>query len=296
MICSKPFVRGMHVFGCGQCLPCRISRRRIWAHRLLLEKLLHPSSVFVTLTYSDCALSVTPSGQATLVLRDLQLWLKRFRKAIGLQRIRYFACGEYGDETGRPHYHAALFGVGGCAFGLSRYSARRLNCCVMCDLVRDTWGLGNIFLGELTEKSAQYIVGYVVKKMTSVEDKRLNGRLPEFARMSLRPGIGAGVVERVAVALDGVDFGVDVPVGLRHGSKVLPLGRYLRSRLRVAVGRDRNEPIAASLARSRELHPLYAVNVLDAASSVQKQLVALNLGRVRSVVARAGVYKARKRL
>lgn len=166
----------------------------------------------------------------------------------------------------------------------------------MCDVVRDTWKLGNIFLGELTEKSAQYIAGYVLKKMTSVEDKRLNGRFPEFARMSLRPGIGANAVERICGALDGIDYGIDVPVGLRHGARVLPLGRYLRRRLRVALGKDVNEPVASSLARSRELHSLYEVNILDAEASVVKQVVALNAGRVARVEARSRIFKGRKLL
>lgn len=189
----------------------------------MLEAQCHEFSSFWTLTYSDETL---PEG-ATLVPDHLSLWLKRLRWHLGATRlIRYYNIGEYGDETFRPHYHAALFGV-------SRIEDA---------LIRSTWGMGNVFGGDLTLQSAAYIAGYVTKKMTSHEDPRLNGRYPEFARMSLRPGIGAPFIPTVAsalldesgsrlIALEG-----DVPAALLHGRKQLPLGRYLRRKLREECG------------------------------------------------------------
>lgn len=213
--------------------------------------------------------------------------------AIAPARIRFYACGEYGDMTERPHYHVAVFGFGPCVYGMSRYSAARVNCCVRCDLVRDTWGLGNIFVGDLSSESAQYICGYVVKKMTSVEDVRLKGRPPEFARMSLRPGIGGFAVDGIKKALEGIAYGPDVPAGLRHGRSVLPLGRYLRRRLRVALGVDINEPREVSLERSREMQVLYAANVDDPSLSVKQQLTALDDGRAAGLAFRSKLYKKR---
>lgn len=99
-------------------------------------------------------------------------------------------------------------------------------------------------VGQLTEQSAQYIAGYVVKKMTRPEDKRLFGRGPEFARMSLRPGIGAHAIPDVASVMMQykLENRGDVPVGLRHGPKERPLGRYLRRQLRLQVGLPENAP------------------------------------------------------
>jgi hypothetical protein len=34
------------------------------------------------------------------------------RKKISPLKIRFFHCGEYGDKTRRPHYHALIFGYG----------------------------------------------------------------------------------------------------------------------------------------------------------------------------------------
>ena len=187
MLCRAPILLGGRAFPCGQCMPCRVNRRRIWSHRIMLVAMQHSDSAFVTLTYSEDNVPKTADGQLNLVPKDLQDWLKRFRKAIEPMRVRFYAVGEYGDETLRPHFHVALFGYPTCRFGNSIYSDRRLNCCPQCDTVRDTWRHGSVLLGTLEDNSAQYIAGYVTKKLTSKDDYRLKGRYPEFARMSLHP-------------------------------------------------------------------------------------------------------------
>lgn len=221
MLCRRPFVKQAASFGCGQCMPCRFNRRRLWCHRIMLESLVHEEASFVTLTYDDERL---PDG-GSLCPRDMQLWLKRVRKNSG-QRIRYFGVGEYGDDSWRPHYHVALFGIGRSGEAL----------------FNDTWKGGFTYTGDLTLDSAQYIAGYVVKKMTSKDDPRLGyGIYPEFARMSLRPGIGAPAVNDVAEALqnkhgwDEIVATGDVPQVLQHANRKLPLGRYLRTELRRAM-------------------------------------------------------------
>lgn len=94
-------------------------------------------------------------------------------------------------------------------------------------------------LGAISISSAAYIAGYVVKKWTNAEEPALNGRHPEFARMSLRPGIGADAMTDVALAMMRSRFdGPDIPTVLRHGPKMFPLGRYLRRKLRDELGRE----------------------------------------------------------
>lgn len=189
----------------------------------MLETHLHEFSSFWTLTYSDD--HYPPDG--SLRPRDTQLWLKRLRKRLGPARpIRFFLVGEYGEDTQRAHYHAALYGVAS----------------IEVDEVTASWGKGFCYGGSLTHDSAQYISGYVTKKMTNKDDPRLNGRAPEFARMSLRPGIGALAVPDLAATFND-DIGSafiartgDVPSTLRHGSRTLPLGRYLRRKLREEMG------------------------------------------------------------
>lgn len=200
-----------------------------------MESAKHAGSCFVTLTYNQ---ENIPRG-VTLVPKDPQKWLKRLRLAVEPARIRYFLVGEYGDLTSRPHYHAAIFGLsnldGGGPDGIS-------------GIVRDTWGLGHTFVGELTKESAAYIGGYVTKKMTKHDDGRLHGRFPEFARMSLRPGIGAVAAPDIAAVLRS-PYGLqeiseigDVPSSLLYGKCRMPLGRYMRRVLRKELGRAPDAP------------------------------------------------------
>jgi len=210
-------------------------------HRILLESLQQEDNSFVTLTYR-------PELQPRDVdPRALQLWLKRVRRSVAPIRLRYFGVGEYGAESWRAHYHVALFGMpecsaGGTLYGRDGFSSR---CCSVCSLVSASWGMGRIHVGTLTPHSAGYIAGYVTKKMTRADDDRLQGRRPEFARMSLRPGIGADATWELADAhLQWCEDAPDVATALRHGGRILPLGRYLTQRLRAQTGRPINAPEA----------------------------------------------------
>ena len=244
-MCRKPYTGSGTAFGCGQCLPCRMNRRRVWTHRLMIENYKHCESSFVTLTYSPDNMEMGGLGVPTLRKKHLQDWLKRLRWVIGSRKIRYFVCGEYGDRSERPHYHAMLFGYKGCRYSDSRLAPLQPCVCESCELIRRTWGKGLVHQGVVDRVTMQYVSGYVVKKMTRKDDVRLKGREPEFARMSLRPGIGAEGVHDVARVLGEYRLAEDgdVPAALRHGARVLPLGRYLRRRLRRSVGKDEKAPV-----------------------------------------------------
>lgn len=223
MICKKPFRQDGQEYPCGQCLPCRINRRRLWTHRLLLEQRSHEWSSFWTLTYDK---EHYPENQS-LDPDHASKWLKRLREKI--QRpLRYYLIGEYGDQTQRAHYHAALFGV---------HHAET-------EVISKTWGQGFCHGGELNAESACYLTGYVTKKLTAHDDPRLDGRYPEFARMSRNPGLGALAIPVVASAINtkhgarSLAESGDVPVALKHGRSNLPLGRYLRRKLREELGFD----------------------------------------------------------
>lgn len=103
--------------------------------------------------------------------------------------------------------------------------------------------------------------------MTSEDDERLDGRHPEFARMSLRPGLGAHMMDEVASAILENDLHLtmeDVPAGLRHGSQIWPLDRYLRERLRERIGRDKKTPQSVKDRKAAELQALSRLVGIDA--------------------------------
>lgn len=264
----------------------------------MLETLCHSDSAFVTLTYAD---DMLPSDMSLNPV-TLQLFVKRLRSAVSPLRIRYYAVGEYGDQSERPHYHLILFGYRSCLNGRSMYTRRRLQCCSQCDRVRDSWGLGFVGLGSVTMESAAYCCSYITKNMRRTDDLRLKGRWPEFARMSLRPGIGYDALWEIADTMMRYDLdesGEDVPTGIRHGAKVLPLGRYLRRSLRTMVGKDEKAPDEVI----EELQVMYEVAKAatpsggDARRTVFKNLI-VDAGdqRVKQMAKRISIYKGRREL
>lgn len=236
MKCLRPFPTRFGEVGCGQCLPCRINRRRLWTSRIVLESYCHPENAFVTLTYADDKLPLDDKQRPVLRRQDCTDFFKRVRKA-GV-RFRYFGCGEYGDQTLRPHYHLALFGVSPFAK----------------DFLEEKWGHGFVHTGELNGRSAHYVAGYCTKKMTAKDDPRLEGRTPEFAMMSRRPGIGFDAILRIGDSITssyGTSLKVseegDVPSTVRIDGKQLPIGKYLRAALRENIGWERSAPDAVKM-------------------------------------------------
>lgn len=172
-------------------------------------------------------------------------FLKRLRKRVG--SFRYFLVGEYGGENGRPHFHVALFGV---SSGQAKEIAAAWS-------DRGT-SFGFVHVGSLTLKSARYVAKYCLKKMTARGDPRLEGKPPEFATMSLRPGIGAKAMLAMAGSLmtdvgsRGLQAHGDIPTSYRIEGKLWPLGRYLSGKLREEVGWSKTVPRERSLQLSAE--------------------------------------------
>lgn len=168
MECLKPryLSKQEMVVPCGKCPFCAATRRTDWATRLEYEARLHVTKKFVTLTYANPHLR-WHKGVPQLSKRDIQLWFKRLRKA-GVP-IRYYAVGEYGSKTLRPHYHVILFGD------------------VSDELIRKTWELGQCHIGNVTQASIMYTLGYIVNKSW----KHVTNRVAPFSLMSRKPGLGA---------------------------------------------------------------------------------------------------------
>lgn len=190
---------------CGSCIGCRMTRARDWTLRARLELSEHDESCWCTLTYDDGHVPVTLSK------RDCQLYLKRLRKRVG--RFRYLLCGEYGERTFRPHYHALLFGVS-----------------VLDRAVATEWRHGFARSDRLNPACIAYVCGYVSKKIGEREAKcervSVDGEVyvyqPPFLLCSRRPGIGGGARRfwpswKTTAVLDGAE--ISVPRYLRESWK-----------------------------------------------------------------------------
>lgn len=241
MLCENPINLNSQLARCGHCEPCRANRSREWAGRILLEATTYEQNVFLTLTYNDDHLP--PDG--SLRPKDLQDWVHRLRKALKHSRLRFYAVGEYGSQTDRPHYHAVLFNAPSCLRGRTdkfRRGAGGTVCCPVCALYQETWTLndeeiGSIDAGMVEPRTAAYIGGYIIKGKTHRLDYRLRGKEPEFSRQSNRPGLGAYAIDALASAfLDAKRQAIDIPTYIEHGGQKYPLGRYLTERFRSKVG------------------------------------------------------------
>lgn len=191
---------------CGQCIGCRLERSRQWAMRCVHEASLHQDNCFLTLTYDPEQLP--PGG--SLSHRHLQLFFKRLRKRFSHIKMRYFACGEYGDMTDRAHYHVLLFGFDFPDKVL--FAERSGNRVFVSQILNEVWGHGMTEIGSVTFESAAYVARYIVKKQKISDDSpqhvkdhykrvipetgEIIERLPEFVRMSLKPAIGKCWLEK----------------------------------------------------------------------------------------------------
>jgi len=275
-LCESPFIKDNIPCPCGKCEPCIKARKNKWKNRILFESYSHDYSSFITLTYSDDNLrfqnpQTGEFGFPTLNPKDPQNFFKRIRKAVHPEHLRFYLCGEYGDKNWRPHYHAALFGYEPCYRGKTdkRKHSQGQSCCPPCDLLKEKWGLGAIENAPINDKTAAYIAGYINKKCTKSTDPRLEGRFPEFQRMSNRPGLGANAVEPIVEALFSrfgksmlTDTG-DVPHVLYQGKKQIFLDRYIRNKIREEIGVDEKTQETSKILYTQKLLSLYQDTLND---------------------------------
>lgn len=151
-ISPKYIAKNDVVVPCGSCAFCGATKRSDWALRLHYEAKLHYGSKFVTLTYSNNHLT-WDKGSPQLVKSDLQKWFKRLRKQG--YKFRYFAVGEYGSKTYRPHYHVIVFGdVPDLALQKAWAKQNRST--------KKYYAIGHVHIGTVTSASIMYCLGYIV--------------------------------------------------------------------------------------------------------------------------------------
>lgn len=161
---------------CGRCMNCKQGRGREWIFRLKQEMKVSTSAFFVTLTYDDGNIVCTEQGTPTLWKYDLWKYFKEVRRSME-EKLRYFACGEYGTKTKRPHYHAIIF------------NAEK-------DTIEEKWNKGIVHVGEVTEDSIAYTTKYVLKQNEEWEKYKVE-KDPGFHRQfnCMSKGIGKNYFE-----------------------------------------------------------------------------------------------------
>lgn len=222
---------------CGKCIPCLISKRMDWSLRLSEEHRVSKSAHFVTLTYDQKHIRTDRS----LCKRDLQLYLKRLRKKDESSRIRYYATGEYGSKSGRPHYHLLLF------------NSVETN-------IRTAWvdsggkSIGTVHIGRVLPASIAYVTKYMIQK-----DSYPDGMEKPFATMSRAYGIGGHYLSDSMVEWHRAD---DRNYIIRPGNFKGRLPRFYRDKIwHHASDRERISACAMKITlRNLELEKQYYKN------------------------------------
>lgn len=204
---------------CGQCIGCRLERSRNWAVRCMHESSLHSDNCFITLTF-DTEHLMQRQNPWSVDVRDIQLFMKKLRNRYPDKSIRYLACGEYGENNKRPHYHLLLFNHDFADKQLWRDTGA-YPLWVSAELAK-LWPYGFNLIGNVTFDTCSYVAKYVVKKVNGDDAKEHYTRIveetgelvevkPEFLTMSRRPAIakdwfdkyGSDVVNNDNVVING---------------------------------------------------------------------------------------------
>lgn len=181
---------------CRTCPTCRSSRVSEWTQRLKYEFNHCSSASFVTLTYDDIHLeyefndrSLPPSLRRRTFHRyidSLRHWCQR-EVSKNSQKIfygvnphfTYFACGEYGSDTNRPHYHVIIF-------GMNFQTCRKI--------FKTTWKYGNVDVRPAQVGAIRYVLKYMHKQVFGkMIDDIYTSHYVEPPFFSFTPGIGSGL-------------------------------------------------------------------------------------------------------
>lgn len=204
-------IKSVKMIPCGQCISCRLNKSREWANRLMLEAKEYENNYFITLTYSDeyCPIKRTLNTETgevitglTLKKEDLikfnhdlrQYWKRKYNH----DGIRYYECGEYGENSLRPHYHGIIFNLPYLE-DLKLYKTTEMNQTLYTsETLSHIWDKGYVIIGAVTWESASYVARYVLKKKFGKDADQYYealGKIPEFTTMSRMPGIGYNYYE-----------------------------------------------------------------------------------------------------
>lgn len=197
---------------CGKCFNCKRTKVQQWVFRLLEEDKVSSSSYFITLTYNTENLPWSKEGLPTLKKDDLQKYWKRLRKLEKDVKIKYYAVGEYGSLTFRPHYHAIVYNVSNTAN------------------IREAWKLagrplGNVHIGNVKGESVAYVCKYIDKN-AQIPRWKGDDRVKEFSTMS--NNLGASFLTKSVIKQYRTDLTRNFVL---DGEKKIPLPKYYSNKI-----------------------------------------------------------------
>lgn len=141
--------------------------------RLIHELPYWEKSCFITLTYDE----EHTDGQ--LHKTHLQNYFRELRR--NNNKIKYFSCGEYGENFGRPHYHAIIFGHDELPHK-THFKSKN-------------WSFGTVYIGEVTRDSSRYVCDYIFKAYDGeLGENYYEGYTKPFRLLS--KGIGRRYIEK----------------------------------------------------------------------------------------------------
>lgn len=252
---GKSFPQELEV-PCGQCIACRIAKRKEWSLRLLHESDYWDAKSFVTLTYDDD--NYPENGSISKV--ELQKFVKRLRKNLNGRRIKYFGAGEYGDNTQRPHYHIILLGVG------LKHEDKQVvkDCWSYCDWSNRS--ISRSAFGLVEPDSIRYVCQYVDKKyvgeMASEIYHKTNREVP-FKICS--QGIGLRYALENKKQIDNLGY-------ITHKGVKNSIPRYYIKKLELDVERLREHALFSDCEQNEHWSGIN-INTADALRSLEPELI-----------------------
>ena len=228
---------------CGKCAGCKARARTDWAVRIYHESKSWPTNSFLTLTYDDehCPPEIRKD--------DLQHFIKRLRYYSD-NPIRYYAVGEYGENTRRPHYHAIIFNQD---FWESKYRYTIDENQYSDKNLETIWGKGRITISEFNMARAKYTAGYVTKKINDNDNFALMSRNPPLGREWLKQNHD-NIRRNENVVIDGDEY--PVPRAYMNWLKGVEAFDHIKRNLREKV-----KPLNDQKLRAKKAHYLAQQNL-----------------------------------
>lgn len=241
-------------FPCGRCGECRAKRVSAWSFRLMQEDKRSISSHFITLTYDTKHIPISPRGYMQLSIRDLQLFFKKLRKAHGkdAKAIKYYAVGEYGGKTWRPHYHIILFN---CRVELIEAAWSVIG--IDKNACKTRFNIGNVHYGKVSGASVGYTLKYI-SKPSKIPQHANDDRKKEFSLIS--KGIGSNYLNGRLIQWHKSDLENRYYVNLNDGKKAA-MPRYYKDKLYSQEEKERIVHHQNSERATRIIHDKYSFDV-----------------------------------